>query len=190
MERYVLDCSVAFKWFVPELLSPEAEGILARHDAGEIDFIAPDSIVAEFGHALRKSVLANTYSLQEALADFQEFLEIGVERIPILEFAPTALRLAITHMATFYDALYVALAEREDLRVLTADERMANAFSGLGRTIRLAEYQPPPPAASEHSDLQSSPQAATALPAESEPTAGATPTSTEPPDEDPSPDQS
>ena len=48
--------------------------------------------------------------------------------------------LAVKHMATFYDALYIALAEREDLKVLTADDGMANAFASLNRTVRLADF--------------------------------------------------
>jgi predicted nucleic acid-binding protein len=42
-------------------------------------------------------------------------------------------------MATFYDSLYVALAEREGISVITADDRMANAFSGLDRIVRLRD---------------------------------------------------
>ncbi len=42
--------------------------------------------------------------------------------------------------ATFYDALYLTLAEREDLTVLTADKHMVNAFGKLRRTLKLANF--------------------------------------------------
>jgi predicted nucleic acid-binding protein len=53
------------------------------------------------------------------------------------------MELAVTHMATFYDALYVALAVRENLKVITADERMVNAFAKLDRAIPLADFRLP-----------------------------------------------
>ena len=52
----------------------------------------------------------------------------------------SAMNLTTRHMSTFYDALYISLAIREDLKVLTADERMVNAFAGLDRTISLASF--------------------------------------------------
>jgi predicted nucleic acid-binding protein len=42
--RYVLDCSVAVKWFVPEALSDVAERVLERYEAQEISFAAPRPI--------------------------------------------------------------------------------------------------------------------------------------------------
>ena len=51
------------------------------------------------------------------------------------------MELAVSHMATFYDALYLALAERENLKVVTADDRMANAFASLNRTLRLSSLE-------------------------------------------------
>ena len=57
--------------------------------------------------------------------------------------AECALLLAFRHHATFYDALYIALAERENVKVLTADDGMVNAFASLDRTIRLADFDRP-----------------------------------------------
>lgn len=139
--RYVLDCSVAIKWFVPETLSDLAERILARHEAGEVALVAPDSIVAEFGHSLRKLVIGDALTLDRSLLILRQFLDMRFERVLAEPLASEALPLAIAHMATFYDALYVALAIREDCRVLTADERMINAFASLDRTVSLASFK-------------------------------------------------
>jgi predicted nucleic acid-binding protein len=51
------------------------------------------------------------------------------------------MELAIQHLGTFYDALYIALAERENLKVITADDRMANAFARIDRTLALADFE-------------------------------------------------
>jgi len=135
--RYVLDCSVAIKWLVPEVDSDLAERWLEREQAGEIAFLAPDVLVAELGHTVRKHVLRGGLTANDAHSGLAEFLSMRIDFSPSLALAPQALSLALGHVATFYDALYVALAQREGVPVLTADARMAGAFSGLGRILTL-----------------------------------------------------
>ncbi len=136
--RLVLDASVAVKWFVPEILSREARAILPRLQSGDLQLSAPESIVAEFGHALRKHAVAGRLEANQCQGFVRDFLGLSIERTAIAPLAEVAMGLATSHMATFYDALYLALAQREDLRVLTADERMVNAFGSLNRTLTLA----------------------------------------------------
>lgn len=139
--RYVLDCSVAVKWFVPETLSDIAELVLARYESRELSFIAPNLITAEFGHSLRKHVIGKTLEPERAHSSLAQFLELDIERVPAEPLATAALRLALLHTATFYDALYLALAEREDLTVLTADKPMVTAFAKFGRTLWLTDFK-------------------------------------------------
>ena len=117
--RYVLDCSVALKWFLPEPLSDEAAVVLGRHQSGAVSLVAPEVVLAEFGHGLRKDVVSGGLSREKATEALEDFVSIGVPTAPTRELATRALVLALDHMATFYDALYVALAEREDCVVLT-----------------------------------------------------------------------
>jgi len=44
-------------------------------------------------------------------------------------------------MGAVYDALYIALAVREDLKVVTADDRMVNAFAKVNRAVTLASLE-------------------------------------------------
>jgi predicted nucleic acid-binding protein len=136
--RYVLDCSVALKWFVPEPLSEQAVDVLHQHQSGVLSLVAPEIVLAEFGHGLRKDIASRHLSRERGTEAWEDFLAIDVQTVPTRELARRAFVLALDHMATFYDALYVALAEREDIKVLTADERMANAFARLECTASLA----------------------------------------------------
>lgn len=135
--RYVLDCSVALKWFFEEPLSDLATRLLEQLQQGGADLVAPDCIVPELGHSCRKLVLGNKLSAEESYAAIEEFVALPVALVPSRLLARQAMELAVRHMATFYDALYVALAEREDLKVVTADDRMANAFAAMKRTVDL-----------------------------------------------------
>jgi predicted nucleic acid-binding protein len=144
--RYVVDCSVAVKWFVRESLSDRADSALDQFMAGDIALVAPESIVAELGHALRKCVLSTDprrkISPEESHAFVDEFLVIGIETVPIAPLASQAMRLTTQFGVTFFDALYIALALRDDLTVLTADAPMTRAFAPLDRTLHLADFKP------------------------------------------------
>lgn len=139
--RYVLDCSVALKWFVPEPLSEQAVDVLGQYQSGALDLVAPEILLAEFGHGLRKDVVSGHLPREEATQSLEDLLAVGVPTVLTRELAPRALELALDHMATFYDGLYVALAEREDVPVLTADNRMVNAFAALNRTFSLGSLK-------------------------------------------------
>ena len=139
--RYVLDCSVAVRWFVAQSHWQAAAVVLDRFGRGDIELLAPDVIIPEFGHVMRKLVVGRKLKAENGHAFLDRLLALPVEMTPSRVLAPLALDLAFGHSATFYDALYVALAERENLSVLTADERMAKSFAGLDRTVSLANYE-------------------------------------------------
>lgn len=138
--RYVLDCSVAVRWFVAQTHADKAAHILDELATGQTTLVAPDVIVPEFGHVLRKLVVGKKLAPDRARPFLDRFLLLPIEMSSSRGLAPRALDLTFRHSATFYDALYLALAERENLKVVTADERMVNAFAGLERTVSLASF--------------------------------------------------
>ena len=139
--KYAVDCSVVLKWYFTEPLSDVALKLLDRLQRGDLDLVAPDSLVAELGHSFRKLVVGGKLGAEEGYRAIEEFSALPIALVPSLPLSRQAMALAIAHMATFYDALYVALAQREDLKVVTADDRMVNAFAPLDRTLSLANFQ-------------------------------------------------
>ncbi len=132
---------MALKWFFAEPSSDVALTVLERLQRGVLELIAPDCIVAELGHSFRKLVVGGKLSAQESYAAIEEFAALPIVLAPSRALARPAMELALGHMASFYDALYVALAVREDVRLLTADERMANAFVRLERIVSLSSFE-------------------------------------------------
>lgn len=139
--RYVLDCSVAVRWFVSQTYWKQALSVLEGVQAGSTDLAAPDVVVAELGHVLRKLIVGKKLSADRGLAAVDRFLALPISLSPAKDLSHHALQLALDHSGTFYDALYLALAEQEDLQVLTADGRMARAFAKLGRTLHLEDLK-------------------------------------------------
>jgi predicted nucleic acid-binding protein len=136
--RYVLDCSVAVRWFVPQTYWETAALVLDRLSTGEILAIAPDVIVPEFGHVLRKLVVGGKLDAAHGRTHLQRFLSLPIDVRDCRPLAESAYNMALKHSATFYDALYVALAESHGVQVLTGDDRMEAAFRSLDLVLPLS----------------------------------------------------
>ena len=86
---------------------------------------APHLVDAEVGHVLRRAVLAGEVSAATASAALEDLAALPLRRaahVGLLERAWT-----LRANVSFYDALYVALAELLELPLITLDTRLANA---------------------------------------------------------------
>jgi predicted nucleic acid-binding protein len=119
----VVDASVAVKWLLPEAGSKAATA-LGGQDSG---LIAPSLIAAEIGNAVWKAVRSGKVQRSEALAGIDAVLLWFESLIPIEHLCLRALNLAITLRHPIYDCFYLALAERENAPLATADEAMIAA---------------------------------------------------------------
>lgn len=86
---------------------------------------APHLVDAEVGHALRRLVAAGKVPGEDAAAALQDLTSLPLRRIAHSGLLDRAWHLR--HTVSFYDGLYVALAERLDLPLLTLDGRLAKA---------------------------------------------------------------
>jgi len=123
---YVVDASVAVKWFVPEIHSEHALRLLRK----EFYLQAPELIQAEFGNVLWRKCRAGELDGTAA----GEILDI-FKRSPLVvrphgEFMKLAWGIALKYRQTFYDSLYLALAMTEKARMVTADRKFFHALVG------------------------------------------------------------
>ncbi|HVT00291.1 MAG TPA: type II toxin-antitoxin system VapC family toxin [Solirubrobacterales bacterium] len=95
---------------------------------------APALVDAEVGNALRRQARAKKLGPRKARAALQDFLGMRVQRIPHAALADRAWQLR--ENVSFYDGLYVALAEAAGAPLLTFDERLTRA-PGLRTEIEL-----------------------------------------------------
>ena len=130
----VVDASVALKWFVDEDGSPRAVSLLS---SGE-PMIAPDLVVAEVCNAAWKS-------LRRREIDAAQFDEIAanVSRafarlVSLDQLIRRAAVLAREMDHPIYDCLYLALAEAEDVAMVTADQRLVAAVRGTALADRVS----------------------------------------------------
>jgi len=127
--KYVLDSSVAFKWFVREHDTDTALPLRENYRDGRLDLVAPEVFSVEVVHAITKAERQKRIGRDEgrsAVADLFAILPRLAKDLPIL---PRAYDIASTMRIGIYDCLYVALAERERCESITADEKLVRNLS-------------------------------------------------------------
>ncbi len=133
MTSYVLDASVAAKWFLPaasEPLSSEAMRLLQRYAKGDANFLVPDLFFAEFANVLLKSERSGRCDRVMADAAIAKIVSSGFPAFPCSTLIESAIQIARAYTRTVYDCLYVALAIETRTQVITADEKLVNSLAG------------------------------------------------------------
>jgi len=129
----VLDASVLVEYLTSGEHAPEARRRIFE-DAGRL--WAPHLIDAEIGHVLRRGTLAGELSGRAARDALEALTDMPLRRAPHRALLHRAWSLRAN--VSFYDGLYIALAERLDLPLLTLDARLARA-PGLRISIEVID---------------------------------------------------
>lgn len=129
---WVVDASVAVKWFVDEARSAEARAVVA---SGQ-QIIAPDLIIAETCNTAWKKVRRGDISLEQGEAMVRA-LPLSFDRlVATAPLSERALELAQRFDHPAYDCFYLALAESESAVLVTDDDKLIL----LGRQARLGKW--------------------------------------------------
>jgi predicted nucleic acid-binding protein len=130
--RFVLDASVAAKWYLPaagEPFAEEALDVLRRYSRGEFAFVVPGLFWAEFGNTLWKAVRRGRWTRADAGIAIVAMRERNLPTVPSASLLEEAFHIAAAFDRSVYDSLYVALALAAKAQFLTADERLAHALA-------------------------------------------------------------
>ena len=125
MSLFVVDASVAIKWFLPENHSEAALRLLTQPHT----LHAPDLIFSEFGNVLWKRVRRNEILKKEADAILEGLRTLNLQVQPSQALIPLALEIACGENRTVYDSLYLAAAIALQSPLITADARFFRALS-------------------------------------------------------------
>ncbi len=137
----VADASVALKWFVAdEPLADEAASIIRSGTP----VIAPDLVVAEGANAAWRWSRLGRIRPEEAQRIAARLPGFFRQLVPAAELSESAMRLAHALDHPIYDCLYLALADREDVGLVTADARLVEKVARTAwrkRVVALARYR-------------------------------------------------
>ena len=121
----VVDASVAVKWLVVEEDSAPARELV---DADE-ELHAPRLLASEVANAVWRKVRLGQVDRAAAAQLIATMSDMPVRWHADEAICADAIRLAIAHDRPVYDFMYLALAQRLGARVVTADQRFANALA-------------------------------------------------------------
>jgi predicted nucleic acid-binding protein len=122
----VVDASVAVKWFIHEPGRPAARRLLEP----ESRLIAPDLIVAEVASAMWKRAMAGEGDARQAPLSAGSLSRFFARLVPLAPLAARAVEIASELRHPVYDCFYLALTEREDATLVTADRRLIGRLAG------------------------------------------------------------
>ena len=140
MKTVVLDASVVLKWVLPsrfeEYHSREALDILDCIQMARLDALQPPHWLAEAAAVLARLVPERSEEAIDLLYSFElpAMVDLAVYR--------RAVQIAASLREHVFDTLYHAVALQQSNTVLvTADERYYRKAAGLGKVVRLQEFE-------------------------------------------------
>ena len=124
MSYFVVDASVAIKWFLPEVHGDAALRLLdADHN-----LLVPDLLFPEIGNILWKRVRRGEATAKEAAATLNAFVALPLRVHPCRRLLPLALEIAVRVQRSVYDSLYLAVAVLQNCPLVTADLKLYNTL--------------------------------------------------------------
>ena len=142
-EQLVVDANVVAKLYLrDERYTANTDLLFSRFQRGEVRLIAPRLITYEVPAAIKRGavrVKATEETWRAAISSF-EFLGLAVVDDSDAKYEAT--RLAINYACTYYDALYLLLAEDLGCRFITADEKVWRTLHTRAKyLLLLASYK-------------------------------------------------
>lgn len=141
--RYVLDASVAAKWFIRHGETDREKALALRelHRTRSCRLVIPEFGLLEILNAVRFSPRAQEADTAEALALLKD-LQLQVEPLN-WDLFRKATAIAWGYGVALYDAVYVALAEILGFPFITADEALLRRMKGHSIVLRLRDLEFP-----------------------------------------------
>lgn len=119
MNSVVIDASVAIKWVVAE---PGHENAVKLR--GQSEFVAPDLLCPECANILWKKARRGELLDAEAELACGVLMATSIDLHPMLTLMHDALRIALALDHSVYDCTYLALAIRQEIPFVTADQKL------------------------------------------------------------------
>lgn len=136
MKSFVVDASVAIKWFVLEEHTVDSRLLLDDN----FELFAPQLLFAEYGNILWKKLTRGELTRDQVVDRGNALLSVRLRVVPERLLFSQAVDLACEWNHPAYDCFYLALAELLGTAVVTADQRFANKVADRTRVVFVADF--------------------------------------------------
>jgi len=142
-KQLVVDANVVAKLYLKdEQYADKAALLFSRFKRGEIHLVAPRLITYEVPAAIKRGAVKVKADEETWRAAIYSFESLGLLVIDDSNAKYEAMRLAIKYGRSYYDALYLLLAEDLGSPLITADDRLFRALhEQVPYLISLASYK-------------------------------------------------
>jgi predicted nucleic acid-binding protein len=142
-DALVIDASVAVKWYLPDELDVSvALALLDQFEHNTLQLAAPTHILYEVPSAI--TVATRRQQPRLAAADAQRaldaFFALNIPTFVDADLLRAAFVLTGAYGVAFYDAVYLALAQRLNLPLIVADRKFYQRIATLPDVIWLADW--------------------------------------------------
>lgn len=135
---YVVDVSVFVEVCVRGNSAAASDAFLRYVLQSGVRLYAPEVIYYEFLGALRKYELNAGYI--ELEKDLTTFLRLDLTTFAAKNLLPVVANIARRHKLSTYDAFYLAVAQQENVPLVSVDRRLINGCAGKGFNILHVDY--------------------------------------------------
>ncbi len=142
----VTDACVATKWHLKDEDDVDKATLLLTHFAqGQVEIVAPDHIRYEVPAAITRATRGRTPRItpRQGPEAIEEFLALALRTFDPGQLAIPAYLLVHQYGCSFYDALYLALAQKFSLHLITADAGFYQTIRHLPLAVWLGDYVGP-----------------------------------------------
>ena len=134
MTRFVLDASVALRWFLANpapVYARRVKRLVLEGARAVVPALWHLEMANGLAVAERRGIVTAT-DVDQSLTDIEHLLGQAIETDPALISVPQALTTARTFRLSAYDAVYLEVARRERLPIATLDEELRAAATRAG----------------------------------------------------------
>lgn len=138
--EFVVDASIVGRWYLanPPFVD-EALQIRDAYQVGRIALLAPANFRYEVCGAIHSAVATRQLRAEQVRSRLEAFLNLPIVLIESSDLILNAHRLSIRYSTSFYDSLYLALAEQLQVPFVHADRRLRESVRGRFRWERWIE---------------------------------------------------
>ena len=126
MTAYVLDASVVISRLVRDNYTPNAVVLFQQMKISD-QFHIPEFCRLECVNVLWKHVRFQGLPPLQAEKSIRDLLALPLQVDPIQGLFTDALRIGLRHQLAVYDSVYIALAQRLNIPLISIDQRQINA---------------------------------------------------------------
>ena len=125
MSLFIVDASVAVKWFIEEEYSDSALSVL--NESNQLH--APDFLLLEIDSVIMKWIRRNVISQMEGSGIREALRQYPIQIHPFISYLDSAFAITNRTGQSVYDCLYLALAVLLEGKMVTADRRLYENLS-------------------------------------------------------------